>query len=151
MTVGVNAVNLNGLEADSGVAANDDGRHEVGRRAIGFGEREDGEAGQRWGDFGLAIFGQTESSEVLRGKRETVGGIDDVDGESDEAERGLSDALEEDERVGVRALNGEEAGFGFEGGDAGGEVDDGVVRIVDEAEAGCGDLRHSQVQCLLAR
>ena len=144
MAVRVDTVDLDSLEADPGVAADYDGRHEVRRGAICFREREDGEAGERAGDFGLAIFGQAESGQVFGGKRETVGRIDDMDGQSDEAERGLSDALEEDERVGIRALDGEEAGFGFEGGDTGGKVDDGVVRVVDEAEAGCGDLGHSQ-------
>lgn len=143
MAVGIDTVNLDGLEADSRVSADDDGRHEVGRGSIGFRERQDGEADERTGNFGLAIFRQTEGGEVFRGKRETVGRINDLDRERHEAERGLSDALEEDERVGVRPLNGEEAGFGFEGWYAGGEVDDGVVRVIDEAEAGCGDLGHS--------
>ena len=55
----------------------------------------------------------------------------------------MNDALQEDERRGIRPLNGKKLRVGFKSRKTRREVDDGFVRIVDTAEAGCVDTRHS--------
>jgi hypothetical protein len=143
MAMGIRGPGTNYLHADLFFQVYDDGGEEVGSGpaflipGVDNGSAEDFLSNPR-----LDARRQLESRQIFRVQSEPIGGVDNKDGEEDEAQLRVEQALQKHKRLRLRLIDEEEFPLGLESRQAVGKLEYGSLEVVEFTKVSSQDLGH---------